>query len=1053
MEILASYPVLADNVPGMITIVKRPEEYVPVYDIKFPTIEPGTLAVLDSIKEKLIEVVKIEISEILDPKAMEDIKRRFLESANDAIFKQLPKLSENERNILAGHLIHEMLGLGRLEVMLNDDNLEEVVVNNSAEPVWVFHKKFGWLKTNVIVPSEEQIYNYASLIGRKVGRQVTNLNPLMDAHLTTGDRVNATLFPISTKGNTITIRKFRREPWTMIHFIDPKEKTLTREIAALLWLCMQYELNILVAGGTASGKCVSGDTKILLSNGKLKEVKNIVEEVMKKDGFIECEDGFYSFTNDLEILTLNNDLKIQPRKVTCVWKRKSPNYMIRVKTKTGKLVEVTPEHPFFIIKNGSIEEIRADQILKGIQIVTPRKTEIVSEIDIDILSYIEDFYVNSTEFKDVLKDIKDKIVRKYGTIKLFSKKMEVGYRNLCEILNLQNNIKISLLKKLCEEMNLEWKDVKNKIKRIKPKTSSKYVNIPKIDASLLEIVGYIAGDGHISKDSETIQFNNSDLKLRKRFIDLVKEVFNIESKEEFPKNRVEKVVVHSSVIKEILKRVFSIPEGNKARIISLENIEQLPNDILIGLLKAIFTCESNVNIGKGEIEFSTASKNLAEQIVFLLQRFGIVSRCKEKMYKNKVYYRIFIAGKNDLTLFKQINFTDEKNEKLLSAIKDISHSNFDLVPNISETITSLKEKYNLTDKEIAMFSGLSRRAIGRYRFGERRPKQETLRKIAYGFNKLTDGGELEILSKLAEADVLWDEVVEVKKVKPKEKWVFDLTVEPTRNFIAGSNGGIIVHNTSVLNALMPFIPPTHRIISIEDTRELRLPDFLHWIPLTTREANPEGKGEISMLDLLINSLRMRPDRVVVGEIRREREAEVMFEAMHTGHSVYATLHADRAEQVVRRLTNPPIALPESLLEALHLVVVQFRHRRLGIRRTLEVAELIPGETGRASPRLEILYRWKPQTDTIEKVKNSVRLINEIRLHTGMTDEQMNKDIMEKETILQWMLDNNIRTVNTVGKVVADYYHDRDKILKIAKEKGKPEEILGKTLMKELETAV
>jgi len=513
-NIIDTYEIEADKVPGKVIIIKRPEEYTPVYEVKFSSVEPGTQAVLESIKEKLIEVVKIEVSEILDPKAMEGIKKRFLESAFETISKEMPKIPEEEKNILAGNLVHEMLGLGRLEVVLNDDNLEELVINNSTECAWVFHKKWGWLKTNIIIPSEEQIYNYSSLIGRKVGRQINNLSPLMDAHLMTGDRVNATLFPISTKGNTITIRKFRREPLTMVDFIDPINKTISMEVASLLWLCMQYELNILVAGGTASGK------------------------------------------------------------------------------------------------------------------------------------------------------------------------------------------------------------------------------------------------------------------------------------------------------------------------------------------------------------------------------------------------------------------------------------------------------------------------------------------------------------------------------------------------------------TSVLNGLMPFIPVNHRIISIEDTRELRLPDFLHWVPLTTREPNPEGKGEITMLDLLVNSLRMRPDRVVVGEIRRQEEAEVLFEAMHTGHSVYATLHADRAEQVIRRLTNPPINLPETLLESLHLVIVQFRHRRLGIRRTLQVAELLPGGArGETGARLETLYRWKPQIDKIVKVRDSIRLIDEIRMHTGMTDEDMERDLKEKECILQWMLDNRINTVNTVGKVVADYYHDREKVLNIINRKGKAEEVLDPSLMKEIKKAV
>ena len=73
---------------------------------------------------------------------------------------------------------------------------------------------------------------------------------------------------------------------------------------------------------------------------------------------------------------------------------------------------------------------------------------------------------------------------------------------------------------------------------------------------------------------------------------------------------------------------------------------------------------------------------------------------------------------------------------------------------------------------------------------------------------------------------------------------------------------------------------------------------------------------------------MRPDRIVVGEIRRQKEAEVLFEAMHTGHSVYATLHADRAEASDKKADQPTHQCSGSLLESLHLVLVQYRHRRL-----------------------------------------------------------------------------------------------------------------------------
>ena len=107
-------------------------------------------------------------------------------------------------------------------------------------------------------------------------------------------------------------------------------------------------------------------------------------------------------------------------------------------------------------------------------------------------------------------------------------------------------------------------------------------------------------------------------------------------------------------------------------------------------------------------------------------------------------------------------------------------------------------------------------------------------------------------------------------------------------------GGTASGKTSMLNMIANFFPPNQRIISIEDTRELMLPEILHWVPMETRLPNPEGKGGVEMLDLIVNSLRMRPDRIIVGEIRRKREAEVLFEAMRTGHSVYGTLHANNA---------------------------------------------------------------------------------------------------------------------------------------------------------------
>ena len=222
------------------------------YRLILPKFEPATLALLDNIKTELITEVSITNIEILDPNSIIRLKERFSKKARTLIKEKLPNIESHTLNVLISSLIHEMLGLGNIEFLMNDPHLEEIVIVSSKKPVMIYHKKHGWLETNIMVKSEEEIINYSNIIARRVGRQITTLTPLLDAHLITGDRANAVLYPISTKGNTITIRKFARDPWTVTDLI--KNNTCNSGIFALIWLAIQYELNILISGGTASGK-------------------------------------------------------------------------------------------------------------------------------------------------------------------------------------------------------------------------------------------------------------------------------------------------------------------------------------------------------------------------------------------------------------------------------------------------------------------------------------------------------------------------------------------------------------------------------------------------------------------------------------------------------------------------------------------------------------------------------------------------------------------------------------------------------------------------------
>ena len=245
-------------------------------------------------------------------------------------------------------------------------------------------------------------------------------------------------------------------------------------------------------------------------------------------------------------------------------------------------------------------------------------------------------------------------------------------------------------------------------------------------------------------------------------------------------------------------------------------------------------------------------------------------------------------------------------------------------------------------------------------------------------------------------------------------------------------GGTASGKTTALNALAAFIPTNQRIVTIEDTREVMLPVYQwNWVPLLTRNANAEGLGEVSMLDLMVTALRMRPDRIVLGEMRRQSEAEVLFEAMHTGHSVISTLHADTAMQALRRLTSPPINLPPSDLDAVHLLVVQYRDRRRNIRRTLEIAELVGGQT-EADLTTNTIYRWRPRTDSFDMVGEPNKYLKEINLHTGMTKDEIYQDIANRATIIKWLIKNRMNDIESVGRIMALYYSKPNEILEIAK---------------------
>ncbi|MCH4815375.1 MAG: type II/IV secretion system ATPase subunit [Saccharolobus sp.] len=145
--------------------------------------------------------------------------------------------------------------------------------------------------------------------------------------------------------------------------------------------------------------------------------------------------------------------------------------------------------------------------------------------------------------------------------------------------------------------------------------------------------------------------------------------------------------------------------------------------------------------------------------------------------------------------------------------------------------------------------------------------------------------------------------------------------------------------TTTLNAITAFIPPNLKIVTIEDTPELTVPHS-NWVAEVTRETG--GEGSVKLFDLLKAALRQRPNYILVGEIR-DREGNVAFQAMQTGHSVMATFHAANIRTLVQRLTGYPIEVPKSYINNLNIALFQtalYDKKGNLIRRVVEVDEII-----------------------------------------------------------------------------------------------------------------
>ena len=251
-------------------------------------------------------------------------------------------------------------------------------------------------------------------------------------------------------------------------------------------------------------------------------------------------------------------------------------------------------------------------------------------------------------------------------------------------------------------------------------------------------------------------------------------------------------------------------------------------------------------------------------------------------------------------------------------------------------------------------------------------------------------------------------------------WIDGLDARPANFVIAGGTGS---GKTTTLNCLGMYIPWDKRLLTVEDTAELQVYHD-HWLRMETRRERPDGTAEVDMNDCLKSSLRMRPDRIIVGEVRGP-ECATLLTAMNTGHDgSFGSLHANTGAETITRMINPPMNVPPIMLSGLDLIIIQARLHVQGktVRKITEVSEVAGMEGDK--PRLNAIWKYDAAADEIKETGIPSKLREKICDAAGVTPAEFEKHVQQRMEIIRNMLKRDISDIQTVTQIIQGFYSTR-----------------------------
>ncbi len=477
-------------------------------------------------------------------------------------------------------------------------------------------------------------------------------------------------------------------------------------------------------GTTSAGLCVAPESLIFGENNAYQ-----IGELVESSDLTEYENGVYRSKLDepIKVQTIN-PAKTSFKPSNTLWKIRSPEKLIKVRSQTGKEVVATPNTKILVMENGEVKWKKSGEIHESDFIATARRLDHKGE-KVLTLELVKDLDITVYGVEKLVKDLVAAIKSKKGlTTRELANEVGVNENNLYHSWVKESavgSIDLKTLIRLAEEAEYTLEDIAQKIESFSQFHGHKIKLPPYLDERFLYFAGLIAGDGDISRSPTggyTVRFSNGDARLRRDFMELTEELFGIKTTEGSDGVRIPSIRFGSKIVATILKRL-GIPESPKSHKLDMsETLLSLPHKELAAYIRGLFDCDGSIMVrknGSSCIEFDTTIKNLAEKLHLSLLRFGITSYMRERKYKGEVTeleiddnarkitrkhngYELKLYGKNIERFNEKIGVGHSaKSEKLSKLLTEIGVRDTDsTIANLGGLLKEIRTFYGLSIKEV-----------------------------------------------------------------------------------------------------------------------------------------------------------------------------------------------------------------------------------------------------------------------------------------------------------------------------------------------------------------